>query len=74
MMDIFARIGGLNRPAEAYPATDQSGGPELTKQTLHPASACCICRMQMRIGAVRFRRCVTVRISPRDSTFWSGRS
>ena len=51
MMDIFARIGGLNRLAEAYPATGQPGEPELTKQTL-------------QIGTVRFRKCVTVRIGP----------
>lgn len=51
-MGMLARIGGLNRLMERYPATEVQEGVERVKQTV-------------QIGWVRYRSCVTVIISAR---------
>ena len=48
-MGVFAKVSGLNKLAEHYPATHEPGGVSQTKQTV-------------KVGVVRYRRCVTVSI------------
>ena len=49
MMRFFSNISGLNRLAARYPAAHPPEGQKRVKQTV-------------QIGAVRFRRCVTVHV------------
>ncbi len=56
-MGVFARMSGLNRLAERYPATYEPSGVRQTKQTA-------------KIGVVQYRRCVTVTISPEGLYLW----
>jgi hypothetical protein len=58
MMRIFAGISGWNRLAERYPAGDAPEGAKHTKQTV-------------QVGAVRYRRCVTVCLSPQGLYVWA---
>ena len=48
-MRFFASISGLTRLASQYAASQPPEGQQLTKQTV-------------QVGAVRFRRCVTVHV------------
>jgi len=56
-MGIFAKVSGLNKLAEHYPATHDPGGVSQTKQTV-------------KVGVVRYRRCVTVSIGPEGLFLW----
>jgi len=56
-MGIFAKASGLNKLAEHYPATHDPGGVSQTKQTV-------------KVGAVRYRRCVTVSIGTEGLFLW----
>jgi hypothetical protein len=58
MMRFFARASGLTKLAERYPANHQPEGQKYTKQTL-------------QIGAVRFRKSVTVYINPEGLYVWA---
>jgi hypothetical protein len=57
MFRVFGRVSGLNRLAQAYPALRAPAGPTLTGQTV-------------QIGAVRYRRCVTVNVSEAGLYLW----
>jgi hypothetical protein len=50
-MGLFGHVSGLTRLAQQYPAAERPEGVERLKQTV-------------KIGAVRYRRCVTVNVSP----------
>lgn len=54
-MGIFSKVSGLNKLVDHYPAIKDPDGISQTKQTL-------------KIGVVRYRRCVTVSIE-RDALF-----
>jgi hypothetical protein len=56
-MGVFARMSGLGKLAEHYPATHEPGGVSQTRQTL-------------KVGGVRYRRCVTVSIGPEGLFLW----
>ena len=49
-MGLFGHVSGLPRLVQQYPATEQPEGTERLKQTV-------------KIGAVRYRGCVTVTVS-----------
>ena len=57
MWGFFGKIGGLDGLARRYPAIHQPQGNQLTEQTI-------------RVGPVRFRRCVTVSIEPEGLYLW----
>ena len=57
MLRIFGRVSGLNRLAQAYPALSTPAGPTLAGRTV-------------QIGAVRYRRCVTVHVSDAGLYLW----
>ena len=57
MFQVFGRVSGLNRLAQAYPAPHTPTGPTLTGRTV-------------QIGAVRYRRCVTVNVSEAGLYLW----
>lgn len=57
LFGAFGRVSGLNRLAERYPATSRPEGQRLDKQTV-------------QVGAVRYRRCVEVCISPAGLYLW----
>jgi len=57
MFWVFGRVSGLNRLAQAYPAPHTPTGPTLTGRTV-------------QIGAVRYRRCVTVNVSEAGLYLW----
>jgi hypothetical protein len=58
MMRIFAKVSGWTRLAEHYPAIDQPEGAKYTRQTV-------------QVGAVRYRNCVTVCLSPQGFYLWA---
>lgn len=55
-MRLFEALSKLSKIAERYPACHPSTGENLTKQTL-------------QIGAVRYRRCVTISIDTQGFYF-----
>jgi hypothetical protein len=57
MFRVFGRVSGLNRLAQAYPAPHTPTWPTLTGRTV-------------QIGAVRYRRCVTVNVSEAGLYLW----
>ena len=56
-MGIFAKVSGLNKLAGHYPATHDPGEVSQIKQTV-------------KIGVVRYRRCVTVNIGTEGLFLW----
>lgn len=57
MIQLFAQASGLTRLIERYPATQRPEGTEREKQTV-------------KIGAVRYRRCVTANVSSQGLYLW----
>jgi len=57
-MQFFAQISGWTRLAELYPATHRSEGQEYTQQTV-------------QVGAVRYRKCMTVGIGSQGLYLWA---
>ena len=58
MLWIFGRVSGLNRLGQAHPAPSPATGPTLAGRTV-------------QIGAVRYRRCVTVNVSEAGLYLWA---
>ena len=56
-MGVFAKVSGLNKLAEHYPATHDPRGVSQAKQTV-------------KVGIVRYRRCVTVSIGTEGLFLW----
>ncbi len=57
MFRVFGRVSGLNRLAQAYPAPSVPQAPTLTGRTV-------------KVGAVQYRRCVTVGVSEAGLYLW----
>ena len=56
-MGVFAKVSGLNELTKHYLATHDPGGVSQTKQTV-------------KIGVVRYRRCVTMSIGTEGLFLW----
>jgi hypothetical protein len=57
MFHLFVQASGLTRLIERYPAAQRPEGVEREKQTV-------------KIGAVRYRRCVTINVSSHGLYLW----
>jgi hypothetical protein len=58
MLRIFGRVSGLNQLSQVYSAPSTPTGPTLAGRTV-------------QIGAVRYRRCVTVNVSDAGLYLWA---
>jgi hypothetical protein len=56
-MGVFAKVGCLGKLSHHYPATHDPGGVSHTKQTV-------------KVGVVRYRKCVTMRFGTEGLFLW----